>query len=304
MTNTSKPTLLVLAAGIGSRYGGLKQLDQLGPSGETIIDYSIYDAIRCGFGKVIFIIRKQIEQEFISFFGTRYGNAIEVDYVFQEIDKLPAGFNVPAERTKPWGTGHAVLMAKDKIKEAFAVINADDFYGKGAFEALAGFFSKTEPQSKEYALAGYRIANTLSEHGGVSRGVCECNDDGYLVTVTEIKNIHKSHKHIAYPDEKNQLIFLPSETFVSMNTWGFFPDIFEDFEKMFIEFLQKNQDDSKAEFYIPTVADTLIQSGKARFKVLDIDEQWFGVTFPEDRPTVVNKLIELTQKGVYPNRLW
>jgi dTDP-glucose pyrophosphorylase len=217
-----KPTLLVLAAGMGSRYGGLKQLDKVGPSGETIIDYSVYDAIRAGFGKVVFIIRKQIEKEFVEFFGNRFGNRIQVDYVFQETDIVPEGLTYNTERTKPWGTAHAVLMAKDAINEPFAVINADDFYGSEAFTKIAQFLNQPRSQGIwEYALAGYILSNTLSEFGGVSRGVCEIDAQDFLVNVVETKNIHKTHNHVAFSHENGDLEFIPANTIVSMNTWAF-----------------------------------------------------------------------------------
>lgn len=300
-----KPTLLVLAAGMGSRYGGLKQLDKVGPSGETIIDYSVYDAIRAGFGKVVFIIRKQIEKEFVEFFGNRFGNRIQVDYVFQETDIVPEGFTYNTERTKPWGTAHAVLMAKDAIKEPFAVINADDFYGTEAFTKIAQFLNQPRNEGiREYALAGYILSNTLSEFGGVSRGVCEIDAQDYLVNVVETKNIHKTHNHIAFSHENGDLEFIPANTIVSMNTWAFWPEIFEHIETSFKEFIQKEGFNLKSEFYIPTIADQLIKSGQARFKVLPVNEKWFGVTYQEDKPTVVDNLKQLVKVGVYPNNLW
>ncbi len=300
-----KPTLLVLAAGMGSRYGGLKQLDQVGPSGETIIDYSVYDAIRAGFGKVVFIIRKQIEKEFIEFFGNRFGDRIKVDYVFQETNILPEGAIFNPERTKPWGTGHAVLMAKDKIQEPFAVINADDFYGAEAFAKIADFLNQKQSGGiPEYALAGYILSNTLSEFGGVSRGVCEISEDGYLQNVVETKNIHNTHNHIAFSHENGELEFIPANTIVSMNTWAFWPEIFNEIETSFKEFILKEGDNLKSEFYIPTIADQMIKSGKARFKVLPVSEKWFGVTYQEDKPTVVESLAQLVKAGIYPHNLW
>jgi NDP-sugar pyrophosphorylase family protein len=300
-----KPTLLVLAAGMGSRYGGLKQLDQVGPSGETIIDYSVYDAIRAGFGKVVFIIRKQIEKEFIEFFGNRFGDRIKVDYVFQETNILPEGAIFNPERTKPWGTGHAVLMAKDKIQEPFAVINADDFYGAEAFKKIADFLNQKQSGGiPEYALAGYILSNTLSEFGGVSRGVCEISEDGYLQNVVETKNIHNTHNHIAFSHENGELEFIPADTIVSMNTWAFWPEIFNEIETSFKEFILKEGDNLKSEFYIPTIADQMIKSGKARFKVLPVSEKWFGVTYQEDKPTVVESLAQLVKAGIYPHNLW
>lgn len=305
MSNHPKPTLLVLAAGIGSRYGGLKQLDPVGPHGETIIDFSVYDAWRAGFGKVVFIIRRQIEKEFLQFFEGRFKGKIEMDYVFQELEMLPEGFKVPEGRVKPWGTGHAVLMAKDKIKEPFAVINADDFYGPGAYTALADFFKAPRPEGiREYALCGYHLSKTLSDFGGVSRGICETDAAGFLHKVVETHKIQKTHNGYAYPDEHDHWVFLPGDTVVSMNTWAFFPEVFEDFEAYFREFLKEMSNPIKAEFYIPTVADKLIASGKARFRVLPVQEQWFGVTFQEDRPVVVENLKLLKEQGLYPEKLW
>jgi len=305
MTQKSQPTLLVLAAGIGSRYGGLKQLDPVGPSGETIIDYSVFDAVRAGFGKVVFIIRKQIEKEFLGFFEGRFKGNIEMDYVFQELDALPGGHTPPEGRTKPWGTGHAVLMAREKIKEPFAVINADDYYGPGAYTAIAEFLGRPKSDTlPEYALAGYPLGNTLSEFGGVSRGICETDDHSFLKTVTETKNIHYSHNAIAYPDDNGALVFLPSDTVVSMNTWAFRPTVFEDFGKLFDSFLKEHGQDTRSEFYIPTVADYLIRNGHARFRVLPVNEKWFGVTYQEDRPQVVENLKKLVAAGLYPEKLW
>lgn len=305
MTQHQKPTLLVLAAGIGSRYGGLKQLDPVGPSGETIIDYSVFDALRAGFGKVVFIIRKQIEKEFLNFFDGRFKGKIETDYVFQELEILPDGHTPPEGRTKPWGTGHAVLMAREKIKEPFAVINADDYYGPGAYTAIAEFLGRPKSDTlPEYALAGYPLGNTLSEFGGVSRGICETDDHSFLKTVTETKNIHYTHNAIAYPDDNGALVFLPSDTVVSMNTWAFRPEVFDDFAKLFATFLREHGQDSRSEFYIPTVADYLIHNGYARFRVLPVNEKWFGVTYQEDRPQVVDNLKKLVAAGLYPEKLW
>ena len=301
----TKPTLLVLAAGIGSRYGGLKQLDPLGPHGETIIDFSVFDAMRAGFGKVIFIIRKQIEKDFMAFFDNRYKGKIEIDYVYQELEYLPSGYSVPEGRNKPWGTGHAVLMAKNKINEPFAVINADDFYGPGAYQAVIDFFSKPrESDIPEYALAGYYLSKTLSDYGGVSRGVCQIDENGYLKKIVETHQIHKTHGGYAYPNSDGDLVFLPGDTIVSMNTWAFFPEIFEDFERLFIEFLKENHGSTSAEFYIPSVADHLISTGKAQFKILKVNEQWFGITYQEDRPKVIENLHRLVKQGFYPEPLW
>lgn len=301
-----KPTLLILAAGMGSRYGGLKQLDPLGPSGETILDYSVYDAIRAGFGKVVFIIRHEIENEFRSFFEGRFGNRIKVEYVYQELSNLPGGFKAPATRTKPWGTAHAMLMAREVINEPFVVINADDFYGAGTFRLMAGFFKDMAGNpERTYALAGYKVKNTLSEFGGVSRGICEVSGDGYLKTVTETHNIRRNNAgEIGTGADGGTWVKLDPETLVSMNTWAFGPEIFDDIDALLVNFLQKRGHEEKSEFYIPVIADALIAGGEARFRVIPTDEQWFGVTYIEDRPTAVESISKLTSQGFYPESLW
>lgn len=302
-----KPTLLILAAGMGSRYGGLKQLDQLGPSGETILDYSVYDAIRAGFGKVVFIIRHEIEKEFKAFFNGRFGNRIAVEYVYQELDKLPGGFRPPAGRTKPWGTAHAMLMAREVIQEPFVVINADDFYGAEAFTILANFLknNSSNPTIREYALAGYKVKNTLSDFGGVSRGVCAADAQDYLQTVTETHHIKRNSKgEIGFGADDQNWTLLDPETLVSMNTWAFGPEIFGDIDAMLLKFLDNQGHELKSEFYIPTIADNLITTHQARFKVLPTDARWFGVTYIEDRPTAVESIRALTTRGIYPENLW
>jgi UTP-glucose-1-phosphate uridylyltransferase len=300
-----KPTLLVLAAGIGSRYGGLKQLDKLGPGGETIIDYSIYDAIRAGFGKVIFVIRKDIEEEFKEVIISKLADKIEVDYCLQELDYLPKGFELPVERKKPWGTGHAILMATDKINEPFGVINADDFYGADAFRVLAEFFTTLKTGNENlYSMVGYDVANTLSDFGSVSRGVCKENEDNFLVTVTERTQIERSHNGIAYKEENGDLVFLPSETIVSMNFWGFTPPIFQQLSEGFTEFLKENIHNPKAEFYIPSVVNKLIETNETNVKVLHSSARWFGVTYREDRELAVSKIKNLVEEGIYPENLW
>jgi UTP-glucose-1-phosphate uridylyltransferase len=300
-----KPTLLVLAAGMGSRYGSLKQIDPVGPSGETIIDYSIYDAIRAGFGKVVFIIRKSFEQDFKDLFISKLQPYIPVEYVFQEIDKLPAGLTVSPERTKPWGTAHAILMAKDAIHEPFAVINGDDFYGSGAFKTMAEYLvSLTTDEQTQYSLVGYQVGNTMSEHGTVSRGVCLADEQGFLQSVTERTNIQYTHGGIAYTDEAGAFVFLKPETLVSMNFWGFTPVYFKQTEPMFSDFVKANSDSLKAEFYIPTAIDTLINGSLAKVKVLKSNARWFGVTYKEDKPVVIEKLAQLIKMGIYPAQLW
>ena len=259
-----KPTLLVLAAGMGSRYGSLKQIDPVGPSGETIIDYSIFDAIRAGFGKVVFIIRKSFEQDFKDIFISKLQAHIPVEYVFQEIDSIPEGLTISPERTKPWGTAHAILMAKDVIHEPFAVINGDDFYGSGAFQTMADYLvSLTPDQQNQYSLVGYQVGNTMSENGTVSRGVCLADEQSFLVSVTERTNIQYTHGGIAYSDNDGAFVFLKPETLVSMNFWGFTPEYFRQTEPMFADFVKENNDSLKAEFYIPSAVDSLVGGKKA-----------------------------------------
>jgi len=300
-----KPTLLVLAAGMGSRYGSLKQIDPVGPSGETIIDYSIYDAARAGFGKVVFIIRKSFEQDFKDIFISKLQPFIPVEYVFQELDNVPAGISFSSERTKPWGTAHAILMAKDIIHEPFAAINGDDFYGADAFKTMADFLnSLTADQQTQYSLVGYQVGNTMSENGTVSRGVCQEDVNQNLVTVTERTNIQYVDGGIAYQEADGISVFLDPETLVSMNFWGFTPEYFKQTESMFIDFVKTNSDNLKAEFYIPSAIDKLINSSKANVKVLRSSAKWFGVTYKEDKPVVIEKLAQLIKAGVYPAQLW
>lgn len=300
-----KPTLLVLAAGMGSRYGSLKQIDPVGPSGETIIDYSIYDAIRAGFGKVVFIIRKSFEQDFKDIFISKLVPHIPVEYVFQEIDEIPAGVTYSPERTKPWGTAHAVLMAKDIIHEPFAVINGDDFYGAGAFQTMAGFLGNIKSvQDKRYSLVGYQVGNTMSEHGTVSRGVCLADQNDFLISVTERTNIQYKDSHITYQDADGHFEYILPNTLVSMNFWGFTPEYFNQTEPMFSDFVNENYASLKAEFYIPSAIDYLINNTDAKVKVLKSDDRWFGVTYKEDKPRVIEKLAQLINSGTYPAKLW
>lgn len=295
-----KPTLLVLAAGMGSRYGGLKQLDGVGPNGETIMDYSITDAIRAGFGKVVFVIRHSFESEFRKIFTPeRFGNRIEMEYVFQELDKLPEGFKVPEGREKPWGTNHAILMAKDVINEPFAIINADDFYGQDAFRVIGEHLRTLENTRGKYCMVGYQLKNTLSENGSVSRGVCNIDSEGNLVSMTERTSISRTPNGVAYKDADGNDNPLPEDAIVSMNLFGFTPDYFGESEKLFVEFLKKSGHELKSEYYIPFAVNTFINSGYATMQVLKTSAQWFGVTYKEDRPMVVARLGELHQKGVY-----
>lgn len=297
-----KPTLMILAAGMGSRYGGLKQLDRLGPSGETIMDYSIFDAKRAGFGKVVFVIRKSFEKEFREIFVDKLDGQIEVELAFQELDNVPAGIEIPADRTKPFGTGHAILVAKDVVNEPFVVINADDFYGAEAFQVTADFLINNASE-KEYAMCGYQLDRTLSDFGSVSRGVCQTDNDGYLITVEERTSISKNKGVITYEaDEKK--IELKEHDIVSMNFWGFDSSIFTHLEEKFTAFIKANANNIKSEFYIPFVVDDLMKEGKVKTKVLTSDAKWFGVTYQEDRPATVEKLQKLVAEGVYPEKLW
>lgn len=301
---TKRPTLLILAAGMATRYGSLKQLDRFGPCGETIIDYSIYDAIKAGFGKVVFVIRKCIEEEFKAVMLDKFANKIAVDYVTQELDILPEGFSVPENRKKPWGTAHAVWVAAPKIQEPFAVINADDFYGYESFRLIADFLQNQVTESA-FTLVAYPLANTLSEHGAVSRGVCETDKAGNLKSVTEQTHIVRTAKGIiAQTPDKNEIEFSGNET-VSMNLMGFLPTVFPYFESCLKEFLQyKSPEGLKTEFYLPEVVNKLVRTEKARVKLLTTSEKWFGVTFPEDKAVAVQNLQDLVNKGVYSENLW
>lgn len=301
-----KPTLLVLAAGMGSRYGSLKQMDGVGPNAEAIIDYSIYDAIRAGFGKVVFVIRHSFEEEFKEVFHpSRFGGRIAVDYVFQELDKLPEGFTLPQGREKPWGTNHAVMMGAEAIKaEPFAVINADDFYGQEAYQTTADYLRSVAGQRNHYCMVGYELEKTLSDHGSVSRGVCTVDRNGNLVSMVERTCIEREGSKVVFQDEKGAFQTLDPETPVSMNIFGFTPDYFEYSEAYFPEFLRENEENLKAEFYIPIMVNQLVASGKAQMRVLRSSAQWFGVTYKEDRPAVVARIRTLIDAGVYPEKLW
>ena len=301
-----KPTLFVLAAGMGSRYGGLKQLDGLGPNGETIMDYSIYDAIRSGFGKVVFVIRKDFENDFREKILSKYEHHLPVELVFQSINDVPEGVKVPAERVKPWGTNHAVLMGKGVIKEPFATINADDFYGRESFEVLAKELSSLAEGSKnQYCMVGYRVGNTLSESGTVSRGICETNEEGLLTSVVERTQIGWNADHkVYYVDENGADQVISENTPVSMNMWGFTPEYFDYSEEYFINFAKANEGNLKAEFYIPLLVNDLVNSGTAKLKVLDTPAKWFGVTYAADRQGVVDKIAALVAAGEYPEKLF
>jgi len=299
-----KPTLFVLAAGMGSRYGGLKQLDGLGPNGETIMDYSIYDAIRGGFGKVVFVIRKDFEADFRNIVLKKYENHIPVEVVFQDLNSLPNGFSCPAERTKPWGTNHAVLMGKNVIHEPFAVINADDFYGRDSFAVLGKALSEMGGKENDYCMVGYRVGNTLSESGTVARGVCETNEEGFLTSVVERTAIERIDGKVSFKDENGEMVTIADNTPVSMNMWGFTPDYFTHSEDFFVDFLEKNMENLKAEYFIPLAVNRLINEGTARVKVLDTTSKWFGVTYAADRQGVVDKIQALIDAGDYPNKLF
>ena len=298
-------SLLVLAAGMGSRYGGVKQIDRLGPGGETIIDYSIYDAIHAGFDKIVFVIRKSIEQDFNEVIIQKYKNIIDVDYVFQEIDAIPDGFSAPEQREKPWGTAHAILMAKDKIKDYFAVINGDDFYGKNSFRLLSQYLDTLSLNDKTAcSMVAYPLKNTLSENGTVSRGVCTVDSSQNLIGVVEHTKIEKINNAIVNRNEDGNTVQLDADTPVSMNFWGFHPSIFHHIENLFVDFLQQNSQNIKSEFYIPFVVDELIKNQKIQVKVLRTDASWYGITYKEDRPFVAEKFKEMLNANVYPSILW
>jgi len=302
-----KPTLLLLAAGMGSRYGGLKQLDGLGPNGETIMDYSIFDAIKAGFGKIVFVIRKDFEQEFREKVLSKYEGHVPVELCFQALDKLPEGFQVPEGRVKPWGTNHAVMMAKDVIKEPFCVINCDDFYNRDAFQVIGKFLADLpEGATGRYAMVGFRVGNTLSDNGTVARGICSTDAEGNLTTVVERTEIMRVDGPVCYKDEEGKWVAVEDKTPVSMNMWGFTPDYFEHSEAYFKEFLSNpaNMTNLKAEFFIPLMVNKLINDGTATVKVLDTTSKWFGVTYAADRPSVVDKIQQLVNDGVYPEKLF
>ena len=302
-----KPTLFLLAAGMGSRYGGLKQLDGLGPNGETIMDYSIYDAIQAGFGKIVFVIRKDFEDQFREKILAKYEGHIPAELCFQSLDALHEGFSVPEGREKPWGTNHAVLMAKDIIKEPFCVINCDDFYNRDCFKVIGKFLSELPEGSKNnYAMVGFRVGNTLSENGTVARGICSKDDAENLTTVVERTEIMRVDGKVSYKDEDGKWVAVEDNTPVSMNVWGFTPDYFEYSEAYFKEFLSdpKNMENLKAEFFIPLMVNKLINDGIATVKVLDTTSKWFGVTYAADRPSVVARIQSLIDEGVYPSKLF
>ncbi len=297
----TKPTLLVLAAGMGSRYGGLKQIDPVGPAGETIIDYSIYDAMRAGFGKLVFVIRHDIEQPFREIVGSRFEQRIPVEYVFQELDKLPAGHSLPAGRTKPWGTTHAILMAEPAVQEPFAAINADDFYGRNAYAVLAKHLTSGTP---DYAMVGFTLKNTLSDHGSVARGVSRVDANNYLTNIVELTKIERDGSGAKDTGPDGKITKLTGDEAVSMNFWGFTPALFPQLKVEFEKFLQRAGGEQKSECYIPATVGELVTSGRARVKVLRSPDSWFGVTYREDRLVVVESIRKLIAKGDYPEKLW
>jgi choline kinase len=298
-----KPTLLILAAGMGSRYGGLKQADKVGPSGETIIDYSIYDAIRAGFGKVVMVVRQNILDEMQSLFDNRWGDKITIEYAIQEVNVPVAGIDNLPDRKKPWGTAHAVMVAKENIREPFAVINADDFYGAEAFKTLHDFLL-TEVSENTAAMVGYILKNTLSDHGHVSRGVSVSDENGFLKVIDERTNIKRRDGVVVYLDENSNEHELDEDSHVSMNFWGFAPSFFQEAEAQFKNFVEANLNNEKAEFFIPLVIDELMAKDKIRVKILESTAKWMGVTYQEDKPVVIKKIQALVDKGVYPKSLF
>jgi len=300
----AKLSLLVLAAGMGSRYGGLKQIDPMGPDGESLLDYSVFDALRAGFDRVVFIIRKDIEAEFRAKVGVRYEGRIAVDYVYQQLDALPAGFTVPAERTKPWGTAHAIWCAREALAEPFAAINADDFYGANSYATMAKFLSAGDAVAPRFAMAGYRLSSTLSEHGSVARGVCEVDAGGKLITIRECTAIETSGGKIFQKEADGSVKEFRGDESVSMNFWGLTPAVFPLLEEQLIEFLGKHSGEAKAECYIPTALGGMVARGQAALEVLPTDAKWFGVTYREDKPVVMEALQSLHAANTYPTPLW
>jgi NDP-sugar pyrophosphorylase family protein len=298
-----KPTLVIMAAGMASRYGSMKQIQQFGPSGETIMDYSIYDAIKAGFKKVVFIIREEFAEDFKSIFEPKLKGRIETEYVFQEMDKYLEGFSVPAERKKPWGTSHAILCAKEAVNEPFAVINADDFYGSDAFKKAVEFLTN-ECKPDVYAIIGYQLANTLSEHGTVSRGVCQVDAQGNLVGIKERLKISRQNGVMVDEESENQKVPLPEDAMASMNFWCFHPSIFKFIQDGFKDFLEKNIENPKSEYLIPFTADQWVKAGKGVIKVIPTSAKWFGVTYKEDAPVVQRNLNQLVEQKDYPDNLW
>ncbi len=304
MQNT---TLVIMAAGLGSRYGGIKQLEPVGPSGEIIMDYSIYDAIEAGFNKVIFIIRRDLENDFKEIIGNRISEKVEVEYVYQDLDYLPAGFKLPDGRTKPWGTGQAILSCIDVIKEPFAVINADDYYGKEGFAKIHDYLINLKEKSGiyQFCMAGFILGNTLSENGTVTRGVCKSNEEGYLVDIIETKGVEQVGGKAQGLNEAGETIALNINGPVSMNMWGFTPEILEELRLGFVTFLNEiPEGDLKSEYLLPEVVGNLVKEGKAEVRILETKDKWFGVTYKEDKQSVIDSIRKLIDLGVYPKRLF
>ena len=297
-----KPTLLILAAGLGSRYGSLKQIEPVGPGGETIIDYSVYDAIKAGFGKVVFVIKKEIEADFRDSLLKRFENRVETGYVFQELQMLPEGYALPADRVKPWGTAHAIMVSEKAINTPFAAINADDYYGYDAFREMHNFLSAAGNESN-YCMIGYKLANTLSEHGTVSRGVCNIDKNDFLISVSELTKIQRENSRIVYY-ENGEPLPLPEDSTVSMNIWGFTETVFSHIRERFSSFLDTGIHDPKSEYYIPTLVDQLIKEKEARVKVLRCNASWFGITYREDKDAAKKSILKKIENGEYPEKLW
>ena len=298
-------TLLILAAGMGSRYGGMKQVDAFGPSGETITDYSIYDAVRAGFERFVFVISPKMEEDFKTNYIKKFPAHLQVDYVIQSLENLPRGFKVPEDRQKPWGTAHAVLMAKDVIEEPFAVINADDYYGRKSYKIMNHFLAQTSGEAPgHYCMVGFELQKTVSEHGSVARGICQENDKGYLTGMVERTKVYLKDEGIVFEDEDGSVHALDPKDTVSMNLFGFTPDFFSHIEEYFKVFLKKNANNPKAELYIPLVVNNLIAAGKSKMSVLQTPDSWFGVTYQEDKPVVLKAIRKLVDDGCYPESLW
>jgi len=299
-----KPTLVVLAAGLGTRYGGLKQIDAVGPNGETIIDYALYDAMRAGFGKAVFVIRHYFEDAFREKVSSKFDNVVKTEYAYQELDACLGDFTPSADREKPWGTGHALLVARDVVDGPFAVINADDYYGPNSFGTILGFITAGDTSSDDYAMVGYTLRNTLSDYGAVSRGVCQCDEQMFLRKIVERKKIEKRAGGARYLDGDGTEHTLTGDEIVSMNLWGFQPSVFDHFQSSLDRFLRGHGNRNSSELLIPSVTDDLIKTGKATVKVLPTNDTWFGVTYRQDNAVAVECVRKLIDRGVYPERLW
>jgi UTP-glucose-1-phosphate uridylyltransferase len=303
MIKINKPTLVILAAGMGSRYDGLKQIDTFTPEEDTIIDFSLFDAVQAGFGKVVFIIRKSFESEFKAIFNKKLKGKVDVEYIYQELENVPKKYINP-ERVKPWGTGHALLITKGVVKENFAIINADDFYGRQAFDAIAEQLRNTDENSYDFSMIAYSLKNTISDNGYISRGECIVNEKGFLTDVTERVRIEKIDGILKSEDENKNMVPIDQDTTVSMNFWGFTPKCFEFGNELFLEFLEKNKKNLTAEFYLPTIVNKILESEKASVKVLESDSKWFGVTYSDDKEKAQKEITKLKENGVYPTKLW